>query len=96
MKNRLRETLNGFFVYFSPCFSIITRIKVFCIADLIILIFFDVAARNVNDDVCYDNFINRFVLNNCRQGFFIIIFGITKNRRFGRFIINAFSSYKTL
>lgn len=31
--------LDGFFVYFSPYFSIKTRIKVFCIADLIILIF---------------------------------------------------------
>ena len=48
--------LNGFFVYFSPCFSIKTRIIVFCIADLIILFFFAVAERSVNDNACYDNF----------------------------------------
>ena len=49
--------LNGFFVYFSPCFSIKTRIKVFCIPDLILFFFFDVAARNVKSNVCFDNFI---------------------------------------
>ena len=48
--------LNGFFVYFSPCFSIKTRIKVFCILDLILFFFFDVAARNVKSNVCFDNF----------------------------------------
>lgn len=46
--------LNGFFVYFSPCFCTKTRIKVFCIADLIYSYLFDVAARNVGDNVCYD------------------------------------------
>ena len=48
--------IKRFFVYFSPCFSIKTRIIVFCIADLIILFFFAVAERSVNDNACYDNF----------------------------------------
>ncbi len=53
--------LNGFFVYFSPCFSIKTRIKVFCIPDLILFFFFDVATRNVKSNVCFDNFIIVFL-----------------------------------
>lgn len=37
-------------------------IKVFCIPDLILFFFFDVAARNVKSNVCFDNFIIVFYL----------------------------------
>ena len=53
--------LDGFFVCFSLCFSIKTRIKVFCIPDLILFFFFDVAERNVKSNVCFDNFIIVFL-----------------------------------
>ena len=66
--------LNGFFVYYSPCFSIKTRIKVFCIPDLILFFFFDVAAKNVKSNVCFDNFINRFVLNNLPLRLLFLLF----------------------
>ena len=81
--------LDGFFVYFSPCF-IIKPDKNFCIADLIIL-FFSMLRQGTWTIMFVSIIFNRFfILNNWRQGFFIIIFGITKNRRFGRFIISAF------
>lgn len=35
---------------------------------------FDVAARNVNDNVSYDNFINRFVLNNLPLRLLFLLF----------------------
>ena len=74
-------------VYFSPCFSIKTRIKVFCIADLIIL-FFSMLRQGTWTIMFVSIIFNRLLSGIiCRHGFFLLFFfGITKNRRFGRLV----------
>lgn len=87
--------LDGFFVYFSPCFSIKTRIKVFCIADLIILIFSMLRQGTWMIMSCFDNF--SIVLSwiiDVRA--FLLLFWYNKKPPFRAVYYNALSSYKRL